>query len=75
MEPLRAGKSCELILKFTNPTQHQMAVALFSYDADIDPSKNLIMAVDSPKREEQSSEESEKSLTPTKVKSLPLQNN
>ncbi|XP_044757994.1 dynactin subunit 4 isoform X2 [Coccinella septempunctata] len=66
VEPLRAGKPCELILKFTNPTQHQMAVALFSYDTVIETTNNPIIDVDSPKREEQSSEESDKSLTPTK---------
>lgn len=26
MEPLRAGRECELILKFVNPTQHQTVV-------------------------------------------------
>lgn len=25
---MRAGKGCELILKFTNPTQHQTTIAL-----------------------------------------------
>ncbi|CAG9864274.1 unnamed protein product [Phyllotreta striolata] len=27
VEPLRAGKPCELILKFTNPTQHQTTIS------------------------------------------------
>lgn len=26
VEPLRAGKECELILKFVNPTQHQTVI-------------------------------------------------
>lgn len=26
MEPLRAGRECELILKFVNPTQHQTVI-------------------------------------------------
>lgn len=26
VEPLRAGRECELILKFVNPTQHQTVV-------------------------------------------------
>lgn len=34
MEPLRAGKSCELILKFTNPTQHQTVVTLLGMNDD-----------------------------------------
>lgn len=30
VEPLRAGKQCELILKFTNPTQHQTVITLLA---------------------------------------------
>ncbi|XP_045466308.1 dynactin subunit 4 isoform X2 [Harmonia axyridis] len=66
VEPLRAGKCSELILKFTNPTQHQMAVSLLPYDSIIEKTKNPILESDSPKKEELSSEESDKSLTPTK---------
>lgn len=38
MEPLRAGKPCELILKFTNPTQHQTVIAILEMkDDDLKP--------------------------------------
>ncbi|KAF5273504.1 hypothetical protein FQA39_LY07521 [Lamprigera yunnana] len=31
VEPLRAGKTCELFLKFSNPTQHQTTITLLPY--------------------------------------------
>ncbi|KAG5879779.1 hypothetical protein JTB14_001796 [Gonioctena quinquepunctata] len=34
VEPLRAGKSCELILKFTNPSQHQTTITFFELDLE-----------------------------------------
>lgn len=34
MEPLRAGKPCELILKFTNPTQHQTVISILEMNFD-----------------------------------------
>lgn len=32
VEPLRAGKVSELIIKFTNPTQHQTVITFLSLD-------------------------------------------
>lgn len=32
VEPLRAGKPCELIIKFTNPTQHQTTITILDLD-------------------------------------------
>lgn len=34
VEPLRAGRPCELILKFTNPTQHQTTISFFELNLD-----------------------------------------
>ncbi|KAK4883326.1 hypothetical protein RN001_006645 [Aquatica leii] len=34
VEPLRAGKVSELLLKFSNPTQHQTSITLFPYKVD-----------------------------------------
>ncbi|XP_028131036.1 dynactin subunit 4 [Diabrotica virgifera virgifera] len=34
VEPLRAGKECELILKFTNPTQHQTTISFLELKLD-----------------------------------------
>lgn len=36
-EPLRPGKSSELLLKFCNPTQHQTQVVLLSLDTPMTP--------------------------------------
>lgn len=36
VEPLRAGKTCELILRFTNPTQHQTVITLLKINHDDD---------------------------------------
>jgi hypothetical protein len=32
VEPLRAGRSSELIIKFTNPTQHQTTITFLPLD-------------------------------------------
>ncbi|XP_018565105.1 dynactin subunit 4 [Anoplophora glabripennis] len=32
VEPLRAGRQCELIVKFTNPTQHQTSITFLKLD-------------------------------------------
>ncbi|CAH1960029.1 unnamed protein product [Acanthoscelides obtectus] len=34
VEPLRSGKTSELIVKFTNPTQHQTTITFFELDLD-----------------------------------------
>ncbi|KAJ8939603.1 hypothetical protein NQ318_010610 [Aromia moschata] len=34
VEPLRAGRQCELIIKFTNPTQHQTTVTFLELKMD-----------------------------------------
>lgn len=31
IEPLRAGKTSELLLKFINPTQHETSIALLPF--------------------------------------------
>ncbi|XP_051169957.1 dynactin subunit 4 [Leptopilina boulardi] len=36
-EPLRIGKTSELLLKFCNPTQHQSQIILFTVDTDTIP--------------------------------------
>lgn len=36
-EPLRPGKSSELLLKFCNPTQHQTQVTLLPLDTPVIP--------------------------------------
>lgn len=60
MEPLRAGKTCELILKFTNPTQHQTVITLLKmmYDEeDIVKEENSASDVIETSDEKLSSEE------------------
>lgn len=42
-EPLRPGKSSELLLKFCNPTQHQTQIILLSLDTPLTP---ILTAVD-----------------------------
>lgn len=34
MEPLRAGQTSELIIKFTNPTQHQTTITIFDLNLE-----------------------------------------
>ncbi|CAG9823358.1 unnamed protein product [Phaedon cochleariae] len=34
VEPLRAGQSCELILKFTNPSQHQTTITILELNLE-----------------------------------------
>lgn len=41
-EPLRPGKSSELLLKFCNPTQHQTQVVLLPLDTPMTPILTLV---------------------------------
>lgn len=44
-EPLRLGKSSELLLKFCNPTQHQTQIMLFSLDTSLAPTTTTVQGV------------------------------
>lgn len=39
VQPLRAGKTSELLLKFLNPTQHQTSITLLPLDL-MEPAEN-----------------------------------
>lgn len=41
-EPLRPGKSSELLLKFCNPTQHQTQVVLLPLDTPMTPILTIV---------------------------------
>lgn len=41
IEPLRVGKSCELLLKFINPTQHQTEITILPLFSVIQREKNV----------------------------------
>lgn len=41
VEPLRAGKTCELLLKFSNPTQHQTVITFLPVTLETEETKTL----------------------------------
>ncbi|KAF5300149.1 hypothetical protein FQR65_LT09240 [Abscondita terminalis] len=61
VEPLRAGKVSELLLKFSNPTQYQTTITLLPYQSEED--KDV--------REDQTEEKAPSSLTHTSLSRQP----
>lgn len=44
-EPLRLGKSSELLLKFCNPTQHQTQIMILSLDSPLTPTTTTVHGI------------------------------
>ncbi|XP_018356233.1 PREDICTED: dynactin subunit 4 isoform X1 [Trachymyrmex septentrionalis] len=67
-EPLRSGKSSELLLKFCNPTQHQTQITILPLDTSL--STSLTEEKDVKQEDTQTSESS--NLLPSTVRQAPV---
>lgn len=71
-EPLRPGKSSELLLKFCNPTQHQTQVTLLSLHTAMTPVVTVLDEKEELKQESMQPGSESPNLLPSLVRQVPI---
>ncbi|XP_003699436.1 dynactin subunit 4 [Megachile rotundata] len=71
-EPLRPGKSSELLLKFCNPTQHQTQVTLLPLDTPVNPTVTVECEKEEVNEEDAPQESESPNLLPSIVRQIPI---
>ncbi|XP_076765937.1 dynactin subunit 4 [Xylocopa sonorina] len=71
-EPLRPGKSSELLLKFCNPTQHQTQITLLSLDTPMTSTVTVLDEKEEHKQEIMQQGSESPNLLPSIVRQVPI---